>query len=186
VLRIYLTIGFVALIGLIALAATSTDAAIRRLGARWNTLHRLAYVIGVLAVLHFMMQKKLDIYEPTLMAGFLVWLLGYRLWRRYGGRVAAAHLVGLGAASAALTAILEALWYMGKTGVNPLLVLDANLMFDVAIRPAWWVLAAAAAIIAAHLVAQWLWPKPAPRPRAAAADKLPLQIGGETVERARG
>jgi sulfoxide reductase heme-binding subunit YedZ len=75
---------------------------------------------------------------------------------------------------------------MGKTGVNPLLVLDANLMFDVAIRPAWWVLTAAAAIIAAHLVAQWLWPKPAPRQRPSSAAKLPLQIGGETVERARG
>jgi methionine sulfoxide reductase heme-binding subunit len=40
VLRFYLTIGFVALVGLIALGSTSTDAAVRRLGPRWNTLHR--------------------------------------------------------------------------------------------------------------------------------------------------
>ena len=42
-LRIYLTIGFVALLGLIALAATSTDAMIKRLGPRWNTLHKIIY-----------------------------------------------------------------------------------------------------------------------------------------------
>ena len=49
VLRIYLLIGALALAGLIALASTSTDAAISRLGsARWNLLHRLVYGIAVL------------------------------------------------------------------------------------------------------------------------------------------
>ena len=49
VLRFYLTIGFVALLGLVVLGATSTDAAIRRLGGNWNRLHKIVYVIGVLA-----------------------------------------------------------------------------------------------------------------------------------------
>ncbi|MBW4976594.1 ferric reductase-like transmembrane domain-containing protein, partial [Roseovarius mucosus] len=44
-LRLYLTIGFVALVGLIALGLTSTDAAIRNLGPNWNRLHRLTYTI---------------------------------------------------------------------------------------------------------------------------------------------
>ena len=62
VLRIYLTIGFVALIGLIALAATSTDGMIKRLGgARWNRLHKLVYAIAILGIIHFLMQTKLDI-----------------------------------------------------------------------------------------------------------------------------
>src|SRR5690348_1702692 len=65
-LRIYLTIGFVALTGLIALAATSTDGMIRRLGAaRWNALHNLAYAIAILGIIHFMMQTKLDITESV-------------------------------------------------------------------------------------------------------------------------
>jgi sulfoxide reductase heme-binding subunit YedZ len=166
-LRFYLTIGFVALIGLIALTATSTDAAIRRLGPRWTQLHRAAYVIGVIAILHFMIQKKLDIYEPVLMAGFLLWLLGYRLWRRFGGKAGFVQLVVLTLASAALAALLEALWYMAMTGVPPLRVLQANLMVAVTIRPMWWVLAAGAAVVAGHLAARWLWPKPAPRLRPA-------------------
>src|SRR5713101_2841032 len=56
-LRIYLTIGFTAVIGLGALAATSTDGMIRRLGARrWQRLHRLVYVIALLGVVHYWMQ----------------------------------------------------------------------------------------------------------------------------------
>ena len=70
VLRIYLLIGAVALAGLITLAATSTDAAVSRLGPeRWKSLHRLIYAIGLLATVHFFMQSKLNIYEPVLMAG---------------------------------------------------------------------------------------------------------------------
>jgi DMSO/TMAO reductase YedYZ heme-binding membrane subunit len=88
VLRIYLTIGFVALIGLIALAVTSTDGMIRRLGAhRWNRLHRIVYAIAVLGIIHFLMQTKLDISDSVMVAGFLFWLFGYRLVHRYLGEV---------------------------------------------------------------------------------------------------
>ena len=73
VLRFYLTIGFAALLGLAALAATSTDGMVRRLGGkRWQLLHRLVYAIGVLAVIHYCFQSKLDRWEPTIMAGLLV------------------------------------------------------------------------------------------------------------------
>src|SRR5215831_7219697 len=76
VLRIYLLIGALALAGLIALASTSTDRAIQRLGAeRWHTLHRVVYGIVLLGTIHFFIQSKREIYEPVLMAGFLVWLL---------------------------------------------------------------------------------------------------------------
>src|SRR5581483_9687902 len=82
-LRIYLTIGFVALLGLAALAATSTDAMVRRLGRRWQRLHRLVYAIALLAVVHYWMQAKLEVWEPTVMAGIYTWLMGYRAlaWR---------------------------------------------------------------------------------------------------------
>src|SRR2546430_10515151 len=79
-LRIYLTIGFAALLGLAALAATSTDAMVRRLGGRaWSRLHQSIYAIAVLAAIHYFLQRKLEIYEPTVTAGLLFWLLSYRL-----------------------------------------------------------------------------------------------------------
>src|SRR5438132_6440898 len=86
VLRIYLLIGAFALAALIALASTSTDGSIRRLGSeRWHALHRLVYGIAVLGAVHFFIQSKREIYEPVLMAGFLAWLLAYRvLYRRNG------------------------------------------------------------------------------------------------------
>jgi methionine sulfoxide reductase heme-binding subunit len=69
VLRVYLTIGFIAFLGLTALAATSTDAMIRRMGRlNWERLHRLVYAIGILAVIHFCFQSKLELWEPTWMA----------------------------------------------------------------------------------------------------------------------
>jgi len=159
VLRIYLTIGFTALIGLIALASTSTDAAVRRLGARWNTLHRLAYLIGVLAIVHFSMQKKLDIYEPTLMMGFLFWLLGWRIMHRWKREAGFVSLVVLAIVAALLTAAFEAAWYGTLTGISARRVLEVNLMFDISIRPMWWVLATGIVIALASAAAQRLWPR---------------------------
>jgi sulfoxide reductase heme-binding subunit YedZ len=150
VLRIYLTIGALALTGLTALAATSTDAAVRRLGARrWNALHRCVYAIAPLAAVHFFMQSKLNFYEPTLMAGFLVWLLGYRVLFRLNGEVAPLHLVLLACAAALVTAMGEAAIYMFTTGVDARRVLLAHLDPQMELRPAWWVLLASLAIAAA-------------------------------------
>jgi methionine sulfoxide reductase heme-binding subunit len=93
--RPYITIGFTALLLLLPLALTSTNGMMRRLGARWQRLHRLIYLIGALAVWHFYWQVKRDVREPLLYLGILALLLGYRLlrWqlRRAGaGRGAAA------------------------------------------------------------------------------------------------
>lgn len=84
--RYYLLIGFCALILLGVLAATSTARSVRELGGRhWQNVHRLAYLVAVLAVAHHYMQSKVNVAEPVLMTGLLVWLLGYRLLAR-GGR----------------------------------------------------------------------------------------------------
>ena len=158
-LRFYLTIGFTTLIGLIALGATSTDAAVRRLGPRWTTLHKAIYLISVLAVVHFTLQKKLDIYEPTLMMGLLVWLLGYRLLFRLRREVGFLSLIALALFAALFTALFEAGWYGVLTGVAPSRVIAANFMFMIGLRPAWWVLAATLAVALAALASQWLRPK---------------------------
>ena len=149
VLRIYLTIGALALTGLIALGSTSTDAAIRRLGTqRWNKLHRIVYGIALLATVHFFIQSKLDTYEPVMMAGFLIWLLAYRALHRLNGGVTPAHLLLLTVATALITAAGEALLYMFTSGVNGWMVLQSHFDLDMEIRPAWWVLAAGLVVTA--------------------------------------
>ena len=82
--RPYITIGVLALLLLLPLAATSTKGMMRRLGSRWQRLHRLVYVIAVLAVWHFYWQVKLDTLEALIYAGILTALLAFRLfdWRR--------------------------------------------------------------------------------------------------------
>ena len=153
VLRIYLLIGFVAFVGLAVLAATSTDAAIRRLGSeRWNRLHQVVYVIAALATVHFFMQSKLDVTQPTIMAGLFALLLGTRLLRRVVRDPGVPTLVAYGAAIAALTALGEALYYMLTTGAPLDVVLEADLDFSYAIRPVWYVAAAAIVLVAARLV----------------------------------
>ena len=78
--RPFITVGFAALVLLLPLALTSTTASIRRLGyRRWTLLHQLAYVAGVLAVIHFFWRVKIDVSQPLVYAGVLSALLLVRL-----------------------------------------------------------------------------------------------------------
>ncbi|MCW8873609.1 MAG: sulfoxide reductase heme-binding subunit YedZ, partial [Xanthomonadales bacterium] len=77
--RPFITIGMAALLLLLPLALTSTKGMMRRLGKRWQKLHRLVYVIAILGVWHFYWQVKLDTLEALVYAGILFALLGYRL-----------------------------------------------------------------------------------------------------------
>ena len=79
--RPFITVGFAAFVLLIPLAVTSTRAMARRLGRRWQTLHRLVYAIGVLAILHFWWMKagKHDLSLPKLYGAIMLVLLGWRL-----------------------------------------------------------------------------------------------------------
>jgi methionine sulfoxide reductase heme-binding subunit len=157
--RVYLTIGFTALVGLATLAATSTDAMVRRLGAlRWQRLHYAVYGIGALALIHYFQQTKADVSVPTFTAGVFAWLVGYRivvkLWR-VRGELSTPALVALSFAVAGLTFIAEAIGIAIVFNAPPLLVLQANLDFDVPldmIRPGWLVLAAGLAVAAVNFV----------------------------------
>lgn len=89
--RPYITVGFSAFVLLLPLAATSTNAMVRRLGAaRWQALHRAVYLIAILGVVHFWWLVKKDIREPLAFAGVLAVLLGARLAFAWRKRVAAA------------------------------------------------------------------------------------------------
>lgn len=81
--RPFITAGMVAFVLLVPLAATSTNAMIRRLGRNWSKLHRFVYVIAVLGVLHFWWLVKADVREPFVYALLLTVLLGMRVhWYR--------------------------------------------------------------------------------------------------------
>jgi len=175
--RFYLTIGFVALLGLCALGATSTDGMIRRLGKNWQRLHNLVYPITALALLHFALQSKIDVTEAVLMSGLFVLLLFYRGLYRWKRPASLPVLAGLALFAGLATALLETGWNALTSGVLPWLVFQANAdiltYWDYAsIRPAHWVALAGLAVAAGHA---WRRRKPGERrlPRQPARDQAP-------------
>lgn len=75
----WVLVGFLGWTLLIPLAVTSTRGWIRRLGRRWQQLHRLVYVVAALGVLHFLWLVKKDVSEPALYGFVLIGLLLSRL-----------------------------------------------------------------------------------------------------------
>lgn len=86
--RPFITMGFAGFAGLCLLAATSTRGWMRRLGSRWQSLHRLVYLIGVLVLLHYWWQKagKNDFSAVFLYTVVFAGLMGWRLVRRRAAR----------------------------------------------------------------------------------------------------
>lgn len=82
--RPFITLGFLAFLLLLPLAATSTQGMIRRLGRRWQMLHRLVYASALLAVMHFAWLVKASLRRPLVCGALLLLLLGVRLvyWMR--------------------------------------------------------------------------------------------------------
>jgi sulfoxide reductase heme-binding subunit YedZ len=77
--RPFITVGMLAFVLLVPLAVTSTNKWMKRLGRRWKRLHQLVYLIGILAILHFIWLVKADLRTPLIYAAILAFLLGYRL-----------------------------------------------------------------------------------------------------------
>ena len=148
--RFYLTIGFVALLMLVALAVTSTDGWQKRLKRNWKRLHWLIYPAGFIALVHFFIQSKLKIGEPAFAAGLFAWLM---LWRvlptKLRTRYTGLALLALGATLSAV--LFESAWYGLVNGIDPVRVLMANLTidFDLGLRPAHKVLSASLLVMAA-------------------------------------
>lgn len=173
--RIYLTIGFVALLGLVVLGVTSTDGMIRRLGKAWPRLHKTVYVIAILGLIHYYLQAKIDVSDPVFWTGAFLLLMGHRAMQRLGWPSNPLTLVGLAVVATLVTALLEAAWYGVASGIPASLVLSANLDVPDTIRPAWWVLALGLAVPILNAVRARTdksgrgKPKPAPAPRPAPA-----------------
>ncbi|MHB0850317.1 protein-methionine-sulfoxide reductase heme-binding subunit MsrQ [Stutzerimonas nitrititolerans] len=77
--RPYITVGAVALMGLLALAATSTRWSMRKLGKRWKRLHRLVYPVLLIVLLHMLWVVRADAGRWVLYASIAVLLLLARL-----------------------------------------------------------------------------------------------------------
>jgi sulfoxide reductase heme-binding subunit YedZ len=88
--RPYVTAGFIGFVVMIPLATTSTSGMIRRLGKRWQQLHRLVYVAAIAGVIHFYWLVKADISRPAQYGAVLALLLGCRLFFKYRPRLTAA------------------------------------------------------------------------------------------------
>lgn len=89
--RPFITVGFAAFLLLVPLAATSPRAAARKLGRRWQTLHRAIYAIAALAILHFWWMKagKHDLILPKVYGAIVIALLGWRVLAWAQARIAA-------------------------------------------------------------------------------------------------
>ena len=151
--RFYLTIGFVAVVGFVGLAVTSTDASIRRLGRRWKLLHQLIYPIAVLSLWHFFLTQKIDVTLAVLPTGLFLWLMLWRgmppaAERTLAGLLALALLAGAG------TIVIEYAWYDLATFVPASRVLAANWHFvgPQGPRPSFWVTLDGLAVVLAALI----------------------------------
>jgi len=166
--RVYLIVGATAWLGLAALAVTSTDAMVKRLGGlRWRRLHQAIYVIALLALIHYFQQTKADVTVPTFAAGLFTWLIGYRVlawWQE--GDVSTLGLFGLAVVVSLLTFAGEAIGIGIAFHVSPMRVLDTVFDIDAGIRPGWQVLAAGLCVTLIDFVRVRMR-RPQPRPVAA-------------------
>ena len=150
VLRLYLLVGTVALVLMIPLGITSTDEWVKRMGgARWRTLHKLVYWIGVLAVLHFyLLLQKLTTPEAQILAGLFLWLMAWRGLVAWRGGIEAGSAAILAVASGLLTMALEVAYFAIFTSIPASrlwLVFSANWSLEAGVRPGWIVMGVALA-----------------------------------------
>lgn len=152
--RFYLTIGFAVLLGLLTLAATSNDNALRRMGRNWKKLHRLAYPLAALALFHYFLQLKADVSAAVFVTGLYVWEMLWRLLPREA-QLRWWPLPALAVAAAAVTAIIEFAWYGLATKIDPWLVLEANFDLSYGPRPAIAILFAGLIVCGAAALRRW-------------------------------
>jgi sulfoxide reductase heme-binding subunit YedZ len=157
VTRISLILATISTLGLIALGATSLDAAVRRMGAQgWQRLHNAVYVISALALIHYLLSP--DIYpEQYLMSGIFFWLMGWRALNQRGKGTNAVALALLAVASCLFTELLEVSWIWAYQGYKPSEIFDIYFTFALGIPPMWKILALGLLIAVAAAVL------PAPR-----------------------
>jgi methionine sulfoxide reductase heme-binding subunit len=154
--RVSLILATLATIGLIALGTTSTDGAIRRMGAgKWQRLHDAIYVISGLAIIHYLLSP--DIYpDQYLMSGMFCWLMLWRVLKRRGVGTDARALALIAVVSSLFTALLEIGWIWAYQGYAVSEILSIYFTFDLGTPPALKILALGLLIALAALGRQAL------------------------------
>jgi sulfoxide reductase heme-binding subunit YedZ len=159
VTRVSLIVATLSTIGLIALGATSLDAAIRRMGAdKWNRLHNTVYVLTGLALFHYLLSPGIYATQYS-MSGMFVWFMVWRALDRRGLGTNVGVLTALTVACALFTAFLEATWIWVYQGFEPLGTLAGNFSTDIGLPASWQVLVLGLLIVAAVFVEQTLRPR---------------------------
>jgi sulfoxide reductase heme-binding subunit YedZ len=139
--RLSLILASIATLGLIALGATSVDAAVRRMGARgWQRLHNAIYATAALALIHYLLSP--DAYpEQYLMSGLFLWLMVWRVLNRRGHGTDARALAALAVAASLFTTLFEAGWLWAYHDYEPSGTLANNFTLVLGVSSAWKVLA---------------------------------------------
>jgi methionine sulfoxide reductase heme-binding subunit len=137
----YLTLGWLALAGMLALGVTANDLSIRRLGSRgWNRLHRGVYAVAALAIAHFLLEIHVEADEIAAISGLFALSLLFRLLHRLRlGDDGFVTLLALAPLCGLATAVAEAAYFRWFTGVDWRHVSAANFSFDDGLRPGWQV-----------------------------------------------
>ncbi|WP_373354165.1 sulfite oxidase heme-binding subunit YedZ [Pseudoroseicyclus sp. CXY001] len=149
VTRLSLILATLALIGLIALGATSFDAAVRAMGAGWRRLHWWTYPVTTLAVIHFLLSPGSFAGMPFLVLGCFAWLMGWRWLEARRRGTAPGALLALTAVAAAVTLAAEALMPWWLLDADPAFTLSLNVSFLLGVTPVYKVAALGLAITAA-------------------------------------
>jgi sulfoxide reductase heme-binding subunit YedZ len=152
--RLSLIVATVSTIGLVALGATSVDAAVRRMGAKgWQRLHSAVYLTAALAILHYLMSPGL-FPDQFLLSGFFFWLTAWRVLDRRGQGTHAATLALLALAACLFTAAFEVGCIWAFRGYALTEIFSIYFTTILGIPPAWTVLALGLLIAAAAFAQQ--------------------------------
>jgi len=156
VTRLSLIVATVSTIGLIALGATSFDAAVRRMGAKgWQQLHNAIYVVTALALLHYLLSPGL-FPDQFLLSGMFFWLMVWRVLHRRGQGTNAAVLALLAVASCVFTAVFEVGCIWAFRGYELSEIFSIYFTPILGIPPAWTILALGLLIAVAAFAQQAL------------------------------
>src|SRR5713101_5045078 len=154
--RLSLIVASASTIGLIALGATSVDAAVRRMGAKgWQRLHRAVYVTTALAILHYLLSPGL-FPDQFLLSGMFFWLMTWRVLERRGHGANAGVLALLALASCLFTAAFQVgcIWAFRGYALSEIFSIYFTPILG--IPPAWTVLALGLLIAIAVVIQQAL------------------------------
>ena len=156
--RLYLVIGFTTLLGLSALAATSTDAMVKRLGGKnWRRLHMIVYALALLGLTHYWLQVRLQDYQdPLIVSGVLLFLFALRWAVPRRGPVSPWRALELALGCVLLTALGEVLFLGLWFGAPMEKVLMAQWSLSAGLRPAWIVAAIVVPVALAAFVVRWV------------------------------